>query len=585
MNPDRFHGLAAVGHAGLIALVVACPVTSSLATTVAAPVESAASLDPRNPEFVGPVVSIESRAMEPAPVTAATVAAPAAANEPVNGTHEPVSVVMGGSVMIRTPGRVSTVVVAQPAMADARPVSPNEIIVLGKAVGQTDLVLRLEDGSSITRRVTVGLDREELQSRLKRIFGVDLQADDVGGAIALRGDVPDLGTGALIKNYMDVGGSKWVDLTRIAGLRQVQLKVRIAEASRQALRELAFGAVVGGSSFFGGIQAPGAGTPFQQVSIAPGAGASQTAAGLGNVATPGSPVTNPNFGFNSIPVSSATTLFAGVPGADLEFYIQALVQNSYVRLLAEPNLVAISGQQATFLVGGEFPVPVVQGMAGGAGNSVTIEYKEYGVRLNFRPEVLGDGRIRLEVAPEVSELSTIGSVKQAGFEVPSIIVRRSKTTVELGGGQSFAMAGLLRTKDQARVAKVPVLGDIPVFGALFRSVRYEQDQTELVVMVTADLVEPLDDGMDRPMPGDLHQTPNDWELFMEGRISGTTELGTLTRLKALGLTGLRGPGAWRRSDEPRRPAADPMPTAAVEQATSETGDPDTPEPAVETPSP
>jgi pilus assembly protein CpaC len=546
-------------------LAVLATVHAGAASSSVGPLASEALrvIETSDPDFVGPVMVSEPARAEPAAPTAK-----AFASAPGAPLSDAVSLVMGGSTVVKTQGRVSMVVVAHPAVADARPVSPEEIIVIGKTVGQTDLVLRLEDGSSVTRRISVGLNSAELQNRLKRIFGVELQADDVGGAISLRGNVPDVGTGALVKNYMDASGTKWVDLTRITGLRQVQLRVRIAEASRQALRELAFGAVVGGSSFFGGMQAPGAGTPFQQVSIAPGAGAAQTAT-LAGPATQASTVTSPNFGFNSIPVSSATTLFGGVPGADLEFYIQALVQNSYVRLLAEPNLVAISGQQATFLVGGEFPIPVVQGMNGGVGNAVTIEYKDYGIRLNFRPEVLGDGRIRLEVAPEVSELSTIGSVKQAGFEVPSIIVRRSKTTVELGNGQSFAMAGLLRTKDQARVAKIPVLGDIPVFGALFRSVRYEQDQTELVVMVTADLVEPLDDGMDRPMPGDLHQTPNDWELFMEGRMSGNTDLGTLTRLKALGLTGLRGPGAWRRSDEPRRPAADPMPEGVAEEAVAD----------------
>jgi len=567
----------------LVLATMPCAATAGAAATVATPtvpnaifegsvvpMPAPGPFDPSNPDFIGPLQepltpatpAVASPVQAP-PVQAATatrMAPPPARPTPMARSGDPVAMVVGGSSVVRAPGRVAMVLVAHPGVADARPVSPEEVIVIAKAVGQTDLVLRLEDGSSVTTRVEVGLDRQELQSRLKRIFGVELEADDVGGVIALRGAMPDLATAGMVKNYMEALGSKWVDLTRIAGLRQVQLKVRIAEASRQALRELAFGAVVGGSGFFGGMQAPGAGTPFQQVSISPGAGAGQTAAGLGNVATPGSPVTDPNFGFNSLPVSSATTLFGGVPGADLEFFLKALSENRYVRVLAEPNLVAVSGEQATFLVGGEFPVPVVQGMAGGAGNSVTIEYKEYGVRLNFRPEVLGDGRIRLEVAPEVSELSTIGSVKQAGFEVPSIIVRRSKTTVELGGGQSFAMAGLLRTKDQARVAKVPVLGDIPVFGALFRSVRYEQDQTELVVMVTAEVVEPLDDGMERPMPGDLHQTPNDWELFGEGKLTGATDVGNpLARLKALGLGSLKGPGAWRRSDDDRVSAADALP--------------------------
>jgi len=241
-------------------------------------------IETSDPDFVGPVMVSEPARAEPAAPTAK-----AFASAPGAPLSDAVSLVMGGSTVVKTQGRVSMVVVAHPAVADARPVSPEEIIVIGKTVGQTDLVLRLEDGSSVTRRISVGLDSAELQNRLKRIFGVELQADDVGGAISLRGNVPDVGTGALVKNYMDATGSKWVDLTRIAGLRQVQLKVRIAEASRQALRELAFGAVVGGSGFFGGMQAPGAGTPFQQVSISPGAGAGQTAAGLGNVACPAPP--------------------------------------------------------------------------------------------------------------------------------------------------------------------------------------------------------------------------------------------------------------------------------------------------------
>jgi pilus assembly protein CpaC len=343
--------------------------------------------------------------------------------------------------------------------------------------------------------------------------------------------------------------------------------VRIAEASRSALRELAFGGVVGGTEAFGGVQPPG-GTPFQKVSIGPGAGAATTNTQAGGATTAASPVSNANFGFSPFPVSSATTLFAGVPGADLEIFIRALTENRYVRLLAEPNLVAISGERATFLVGGEFPIPVVQGTTVGGGSStVTIEYKEFGVRLVFRPEALGEGRIRLEVAPEVSELSEVGALVQNGFTIPSVIVRRSSTTVELGNGQSFAMAGLLRNKEQGTVSKVPVLGDLPGIGVLFRSVRYEQDQTELVVIVTAELVEPLNEGMDRPVPGSLHQAPNDWELFMNGSLAGANDMASpVARLKTLGLRDIKGPGAWRRPDEPRVPAADPMPEAPAPTA-------------------
>lgn len=469
---------------------------------------------------------------------------------------EPVSMVAGTSAVLQFPARVQTVVVAQSTVADAKPVSPQEVIVVGRTVGVTDVVFQLETGDTITRRVRVTLDKVDLESRLRQIFGVQLQADDIGGTVSLQGSLPNVATGAQVKNYMDATGMKWVDMTRIAGVQQVQLRVRIAEASRVALRELAFGAVMGGTQAFGGINSPGAGSPFQPVSIAP---APLSGAGAGRYVYP----TNSE-------VTPASTLFGGITGSNLEVYLRALSENRYVRLLAEPNLVAVSGEKATFLVGGEFPIPVPQSAGVGNGTAITIEYKEFGVRLNFRPEVLGEGRIRLDVAPEVSELSEIGALDQNGFKVPSVIVRRSSTTVELGSGQAFAMAGLLRTKEEGKVAKVPLLGDIPGLGVLFRSVRYSQDQTELVVIVTAELVEPIDDSDNRPLPGDLHEAPNDWELFMNGALHGANEIASpIARLKKLGLEGIRGPGAWRRPDEARVAAADAFPPSQpIAQAAS-----------------
>jgi len=461
-------------------------------------------------------------------------------------SHSTMQVNVGSSIPIKLGGRARTVVVSKPETADAKPIAPDEIMVIGKSPGTTDVYAYLEDGTSSARTVKVVLDRTDLQTRIRSLFGSSLSVEDVGDTVAVRGVHTDVGQAELLTKYMDGTGLKWLDMTRVAGLQQVQLRVRIAEASRSAIRELSFGGVMGGSHAFGGLQSPG-GSPFQPVSISPQAGASAA---------------NPNFAFDSAgsPVSSATTLFAGVPGANLEAYLQALSENRYVRLLAEPNLVAVSGEEATFLVGGEFPVPVVQGALNSGGSTVTIQYKEFGVRLNFRPHVLGEGRIRLEVAPEVSELSEIGAVKQNGFTIPSVITRRSKTTIELASGQSFAMAGLLRSKDQTRGSRVPVLGDLPILGTLFRSVRYEQDHTELVVMVTADLVEPIDNAMDRPVPGDLHTAPDDWELFMEGSLSGRLDIGSpKVRLKGLGLDGLTGPGAWKRSDAPRVAAADAQP--------------------------
>jgi pilus assembly protein CpaC len=462
------------------------------------------------------------------------------------------ALVVGASTLVRLDGRVELVVVADPEVVDAKPVSPGEVLLVGRAHGATDVVFRLESGESVVRRVVVGIDANGLATRLRELFGANLAVQEVDGVVALRGRVPDVRTAELLRAYMGTSGHKWIDLTHIPGVQQVQLRVRIAEASRTALRELGFSGVVGGSSAFGGVQAPG-GSPFQSVSISP---------------QPGSPVGSADFAFDAAgsPVSSATTLFAGAPSANLEAYLQALAENRYVRLLAEPNLVAVSGEQATFLVGGEFPVPIVQGSVVGGGSTITIQYKEFGVRLNFRPQVLGQGRIRLEVAPEVSELSEIGALKQNGFTIPGIVTRRSNTTVELANGQSFALAGLLRSKDQARSSKVPGLGDLPVLGSLFRSVRYEQDQTELVVMVTAELVEPLEDGRLLPLPGDLHVAPNDWELFMEGELHGKARLnGASDRLAQLGLGALRGPGAWRRPDEPRVAAADAPPAGGAKQ--------------------
>ncbi|MGA1267166.1 MAG: type II and III secretion system protein family protein [Phycisphaerales bacterium] len=499
--------------------------------------------------------AVQAPSTEPAPPTAAPDVAPAPVAAPA-WVSEPLLLPEGGSTVIRVDGRVQMVAVAQPAIADARPISDREVLVVARAVGSTDLLVKLDSGASLSRRVRVTLDKSQLESTLSGLFGQPLEADDLGGTVAVRGTLPDVAAAALLKSFMDATGMKWVDLTRIAGVQQVQLRVRIAEASRTALRELAFGAVVGGDTAFGGIQAPG-GTPFQPVSISPGLLA---------------PASNANFTFANTPVTPATTLFGGIPGANLEIFLKALSENRYVRVLAEPNLVAVSGEQATFLVGGEFPIPIVQGSVVGGGSTVTVEYKEFGVRLNFRPQVLGSGRIRLEVAPEVSELSEIGAVVQNGFTIPGVTTRRSQTTVELGSGQSFAMAGLLRTKDQARVSRVPLLGDIPVLGVLFRGVRYEQDQTELVVMITAELVEPLDDGEERPMPGDLHEAPNDWELFIEGSLNGSTNLkDPLQRLRSLGLKGLKGPGAWKRPEEPRQVAADPRPMPVTGESGQEPG--------------
>jgi pilus assembly protein CpaC len=225
--------------------------------------------------------------------------------------------------------------------------------------------------------------------------------------------------------------------------------------------------------------------------------------------------------------------------------------------LANPTLVALNGEEAGFLAGGEFPVPVVQSGSGGGdsgSSAISIEYKEYGIQLVFKPIVLGNGTIRLYASPEVSELDYANGTTVNGTSVPGILARKAETTIELKSGQSFAMAGLLSNSSNASNSSIPGLGDLPVLGPLFRSVRYQNKETELVILVTANLVEPLNiDPAKAPVPGFLHKAPSDWELYIDGDFE-EQDLAKLDEidarwLKKLGLDDLNGPGAWDSYDD------------------------------------
>lgn len=340
-------------------------------------------------------------------------------------------------------------------------------------------------------------------------------------------------------------GLRFINMTSVAGVQQVQLQVRIAEVSRTALRSLGVNILQTGhhdNTFFGGSTiGPSVGGAIVPMNIGPPAGAL-----AGGEHVP--------FTFNSnVNIPPSVTLFLGFPRADLEFFLESLAENYYLRLLAEPSLLALSGEEASFLAGGEFPVPVVQGGGSTAGVSVTIEWKEFGVRLRFRPTVLGDGTIRLHLAPEVSELVENGAVVIQGFRVPSVATRRAETTLELASGQSFAMAGLLSSRNEGRNSRTPGPGDVPVLGALFRSVRYQKGETELVVLVTASLVEPLSLACPPPLPGVTHVEPNDWEFYaggmLEGRAAPKLSPSDAAYFQELGLDQLHGPGAWAAYDQ------------------------------------
>lgn len=450
-----------------------------------------------------------------------------------------IEIPVGRSRVIEPGWKISELAVADDEIADVKVVNSGRVMIIGKAIGATDLSLWDPSGRRWEARILVHLDLERLRETLEEVLpGSRIKLTQPDDVMIVTGTLRLAEHADSLRRFLDTSEIKYVDMTKVAGLQQVMIKVRVAEASRIAIRSLGINAVHSGDNFFGGSTVGG-----NPNSIDIGIPAGQPAqAGL-------------DFSFlRSASVGDAVTLFGGFPGIDFEIFIQALEDNQYLRTLAEPTLVAMSGEKASFLAGGEFPIPIASAGPGGA-TQVTIEWKEFGVRLNFLPTVLGDGSIRLQVAPEVSDLSDVGAVQLEGFRIPSLLTRRAATTLRMNSGQTFAMAGLIDRSVAARSQRVPGLGNIPILGPLFRSVRYEQGDTELLVLATVELVEPMDTQVDLPVPGDTHKRPNSWELYAEGRLHGQAKRPESPAVWAveMGLDRLMGPGAWATHDQERQP--------------------------------
>ena len=470
---------------------------------------------------------------------AAPPAGPPARIDPpaAQGPSESIVVPVHQSVTIEAPWAIKRVSLTEPQFADVQVITPRQVLIQGKALGSTTLMIWGEEEQSLRRRVDVEADLSRLAAELKRTLPQsNLQVAASGGVVVVSGTLAKAEDVVALAHYLDGYGVKYVNLTSQAGVQQVMLQVRVAEVSRTAIRELGINAVYAGSSFFGASQVGSVGGgAINPVSIGVPSGTA-VAKRL-------------PFEFTAeAAVSPSVTLFGGFPKANLEIFLQALAENQYLRILAEPNLVALSGEEASFLAGGEYPIPVVQGSNIGGGSSITVEYREFGVRLRFRPTVQGDNTIRLHVAPEVSQLSDVGAVEIQGFQIPSLISRKVETTLELKSGQTFAIAGLISHSTAARSSRVPGLGDMAVLGPLFRSVRYNEGETELVILVTASLVEPQNLAAKPPLPGVLHVVPTDWELYAQGRLAGKAQpvLSDTDSawLKKLGFESLKGPGPW-----------------------------------------
>jgi len=467
------------------------------------------------------------------------------------GQAQTISINVGQSRVVYAPWPVKRVSITDPNVADAKALTADQVLVMGRSVGTTDLLMWNEAEELWQGRIEVGGDVGYIRYELARLFPRStLQVSQSRDIIVVTGQVAQAEQAAQMRKFMDATKVNYVDMTSLAGVQQVQIQVRIAEVSRTAIRAIGINGFMTGNDAFGGVTiGPDSGGAINPVTIGVPEGTS---------AVHGLP-----FQFtDTIGVSQTMTLFGGIPDLDLELFVQALAENQYLRILAEPTLVALSGQEASFLAGGEFPVPVVQNVtSGAAATSITIQYKEYGVRLTFRPTVLGDGRISMYVAPEVSELTDTGAVVIQNFRIPALVTRRAQTTLEMRSGQTFGMAGLIRRATNARSSRVPGLGDLPVLGALFRSARYSAGETELVVLVTASVVEPMSLASSPPLPGELHRPPNDWEFYAMGQIEGSTpaevSASQAAWLRKSGLDRLLGPGAWVKYDAPP-PPSEPM---------------------------
>lgn len=392
--------------------------------------------------------------------------------------------------------------VANPAIAEAAVTSPRQLLLSGKSFGTTQLVVWVNGGSQRVFNIAVDLDLERLQASIRAaVPQADVKVKALLNSVVISGNVPDATDAERVMQIARIYTESVVNHMKVAGSNQVMLHCTVAEVNRSVIRQLGFNGWMAGENF----------QDMFFVDNLDGINPSNIGA-AGNVNVMGSvPFLT---GMDGIPITGNTTLSFGFPRAQMQIFVQALKENGLLTVLAEPNLVAISGQEATFLAGGEFPIPVPQG---GTNNAITIDFKQFGVYLKFTPAVLGEGRIRLSVNPEVSEPDYSQAITLTGYVVPGLVQRSVNTVVELGSGQTFAIGGLLSERTRASARKVPGLGDIPVLGQLFSSVRYQTNESEMIVLVTPEIVAPISPDQVNYVPGDDRKAPNDFEFYVLGQ--------------------------------------------------------------------
>lgn len=396
--------------------------------------------------------------------------------------------VRGTSRVVDHPATLERVSIADPEIADAVVVSANEVVVNAKAPGQTTLVLWDEQGARALYAVRVTADGGSVQQQLDHLLPeAGLRVTASGNTLILTGSVRDPGVEerALELSRSLAGEATIVNQMTVPDRGQIVLKVRFAEVNRSALNELGLEAVAG-----------------DEDNVA-------ATLGTGQFFTP--PDAEDADEVLVETTQDAVNFFIFHRPSNVQAFLRALYTRGLLRSLAEPTLMAVPGDTASFLAGGEFPFPVLQG---GATNAVTIQFKEFGIRLNFVPTITNSGAVRLHVAPEVSQLDFANGLEVSGFRIPALLSRRARTVIELSSGQTFAIAGLVDNSMMKNVSKIPLLGDIPILGALFRSEEMRQNRSELLVLVTPHIVRPTTAEVP-PVPTGEPETWN-WVDDLEG---------------------------------------------------------------------
>ncbi|MPV67427.1 type II and III secretion system protein family protein [Burkholderia sp. BE17] len=470
--------------------------------------------------------------MAPAPVAAAAAAAgPLRGPNCIGAVREStsVSVPLGKSLLVPMPEPVRNRTIGNPAVAQATMVSPQTLYILGLSVGTTNMIVQGKSGACRVIDVAVGADAGGLQASLQQLLPAerDIHVSTAAGTIVLAGSVSNSQAAQqamqIARAYGDSGGDPAaggkpgggvLNMLSVTSPQQVMLEVKVAEVSKTLINQM-------GSAL------------------------------------------NIQGGFGSWSGALVSSLLAGVSSAvafskanNKPFNIAADAQNTdnLVKILAEPNLVTISGQEATFLAGGKIFIPIPQSSGNGI-STITLQEEEFGVALKFTPTVLSNGRISLKVAPEVSELSQTGVTLSAsnigGTSIlPLITTRRASTTVQMSDGESFAIGGLIKDNASGALKAIPGVGEVPVLGALFRSTSFQQDRTELIFLITPHLVKPLQTA-DVPLPTDSFSKPNEADVYATGNMEGRR--------------GVRKPGAQPMNGAaaaPQAPAQAPVPAPA-----------------------